>query len=56
MWQAQLKGSKIWKLLPPPECENVCSSVSFVANPGDAGITLNYNVIINKHMFIKLTF
>lgn len=37
MWQAQLKGSKTWFLIPPPECQNVCNSLSFVVNPGDAG-------------------
>jgi hypothetical protein len=37
MWQAQLKGSKTWHLLPPPECEDVCSQLSFLVEPGDAG-------------------
>jgi hypothetical protein len=36
MWQAQLKGSKTWHLLPPPECEDVCSQLSFLVEPGDA--------------------
>lgn len=35
MWQAQLRGHKTWMLTPPPECENVCSSFSFRADPGD---------------------
>ncbi|KAJ1522813.1 hypothetical protein ONE63_001966 [Megalurothrips usitatus] len=35
MWQAQLKGHKTWMLTPPPECEHVCSSFSFRAEPGD---------------------
>ncbi|XP_034240648.1 uncharacterized protein LOC117644946 [Thrips palmi] len=35
MWQAQLKGHKTWMLTPPPECEHVCSSFSFRADPGD---------------------
>lgn len=37
MWQAQLKGTKTWFLKPSPECEEVCQSLSFVAEPGDAG-------------------
>ncbi|XP_050300965.1 uncharacterized protein LOC126739359 [Anthonomus grandis grandis] len=35
MWQAQLQGSKIWKLLPPPECQNVCQPLQFLVHPGD---------------------
>ncbi|KAJ8965748.1 hypothetical protein NQ317_016883 [Molorchus minor] len=35
MWQAQLKGSKTWFLRPPPECQNVCTPLSFLAEPGD---------------------
>lgn len=35
MWQAQLKGHKTWMVAPPPECEHVCSSFSFRAQPGD---------------------
>lgn len=35
MWQAQLLGSKIWKLLPPPECQNICKPVQFYVRPGD---------------------
>lgn len=36
MWQAQLQGSKIWNLLPPPECQNICKPVKFHVQPGDA--------------------
>ncbi|CAH0546508.1 unnamed protein product [Brassicogethes aeneus] len=36
MWQAQLKGTKTWNLLPPPECEEICHPLNFVAEPGDA--------------------
>ncbi|CAH1398720.1 unnamed protein product [Nezara viridula] len=35
MWQAQLRGHKTWHLHPPPECENVCTPISFTVNPGD---------------------
>lgn len=37
MWQAQLKGSKVWNLMPPSECQNVCRPISFSVYPGDAG-------------------
>ncbi|KAF2880530.1 hypothetical protein ILUMI_25643 [Ignelater luminosus] len=36
MWQAQLKGTKTWYLKPSPECEDVCQSLSFLVEPGDA--------------------
>ncbi|CAG9770953.1 unnamed protein product [Ceutorhynchus assimilis] len=36
MWQAQLQGSKIWKLVPPPECQKICKPVEFQIGPGDA--------------------
>lgn len=36
MWQAQLKGSKTWRLLPSNECEDVCAPVTFKVEPGDA--------------------
>ncbi|XP_017780310.1 PREDICTED: uncharacterized protein LOC108565394 [Nicrophorus vespilloides] len=36
MWQAQLKGSKTWNLLPSNECEQFCSPVTFKVYPGDA--------------------
>lgn len=34
-WQAQIKGKKSWYLLPPPECENVCTAVNITVNRGD---------------------
>ncbi|XP_023014905.2 uncharacterized protein isoform X2 [Leptinotarsa decemlineata] len=33
---AQLKGSKVWNLHPPPECESICKPFSFMVEPGDA--------------------
>lgn len=36
MWQAQLQGTKTWHLKPSPECETVCHSLTFLAEPGDA--------------------
>ncbi|XP_071452201.1 uncharacterized protein [Hetaerina americana] len=34
-WQAQISGSKTWKLIPPPECEGVCTAFSITVNAGD---------------------
>lgn len=36
MWQAQLKGSKMWNLVPSPECQQICHPFSFLVEPGDA--------------------
>uniref|UniRef100_A0A336KDM6 CSON004451 protein n=1 Tax=Culicoides sonorensis TaxID=179676 RepID=A0A336KDM6_CULSO len=35
MWQAQLRGEKIWSIVPTPECEDLCHSFSFSVEPGD---------------------
>ncbi|KAJ9588473.1 hypothetical protein L9F63_018129 [Diploptera punctata] len=35
MWQAQLRGHKTWKLVPPPDCDHVCTGFSFRVEPGD---------------------
>jgi hypothetical protein len=37
MWQAQLRGHKTWKLVPPPDCDHICSGMSFRVEPGDIG-------------------
>ncbi|CAB3374487.1 Hypothetical predicted protein [Cloeon dipterum] len=34
-WQAQISGSKTWRLAPPPECEQLCSSFNLTVNKGD---------------------
>ncbi|XP_023011544.2 uncharacterized protein [Leptinotarsa decemlineata] len=34
-WQAQLKGKKLWKLAPPPECYNVCQNIEVLVQPGE---------------------
>ncbi|GFU30016.1 uncharacterized protein NPIL_514491 [Nephila pilipes] len=34
-WQAQIKGRKTWYLLPPPECEDVCTSMNITVHRGD---------------------
>ncbi|KAL3285234.1 hypothetical protein HHI36_019346 [Cryptolaemus montrouzieri] len=36
MWQAQIQGTKTWNIRPAPECEEVCSKLSFIVEPGDA--------------------
>uniref|UniRef100_A0A131YY36 Phosphatidylserine specific receptor ptdserr n=1 Tax=Rhipicephalus appendiculatus TaxID=34631 RepID=A0A131YY36_RHIAP len=42
-WQAQIRGSKTWTLLPPPECESVCvPSLKVTVRPGDI-ILVNTN-------------
>nr|CAD7435110.1 unnamed protein product [Timema monikensis] len=35
MWQAQIQGHKTWRLMPPPDCDHVCSTLSFRVDPGD---------------------
>ena len=34
-WQAQLSGKKTWTLIPPPECEHVCQSMTITINKGE---------------------
>lgn len=34
-WQAQIKGSKSWFLLPPPECEHICNALNITVSRGD---------------------
>jgi len=34
-WQAQLSGKKVWTLVPPPECEHVCSTLNVTVHKGD---------------------
>lgn len=42
-WQAQIRGSKTWTLVPPPECEDVCvQSLMVTVHPGDL-VMLNTN-------------
>ncbi|XP_067003488.1 uncharacterized protein [Anabrus simplex] len=35
MWQAQIQGHKTWRLVPPPDCDSVCTSLTFHVEPGD---------------------
>jgi len=45
MWQAQLRGHKTWRLVPPPDCDHVCTGFSFRVEPGDIGkLLLNREV------------
>ncbi|KAG1669287.1 F-box protein [Nymphon striatum] len=34
-WQAQISGTKTWKILPPPECEEVCHPMNITVHSGD---------------------
>ncbi|KAF2885010.1 hypothetical protein ILUMI_21184, partial [Ignelater luminosus] len=34
-WQAQLRGQKIWKLAPPPECFYKCHELQVTVAPGE---------------------
>ncbi|XP_018566497.1 bifunctional arginine demethylase and lysyl-hydroxylase JMJD6-B [Anoplophora glabripennis] len=34
-WQAQLRGKKLWKLAPPPECLYKCKTFEVVVEPGE---------------------
>nr|CAI5822565.1 unnamed protein product [Callosobruchus analis] len=34
-WQAQLKGKKLWRLVPPPECYLSCHKMEVVVQPGE---------------------
>ena len=34
-WQAQLSGTKVWTLTPPPECEHMCQAFNVTVNKGD---------------------
>ncbi len=51
-WQAQLSGTKVWTLTPPPECEHVCQAFNITVNKGDiserfsCGYTRTYCTVI----------
>lgn len=34
-WQAQILGRKTWQLLPPPECEAICTGFNVTVDKGD---------------------
>ncbi|KAJ8923555.1 hypothetical protein NQ315_010134 [Exocentrus adspersus] len=34
-WQAQLRGRKLWKLAPPPECLYKCKTIEATVEPGE---------------------
>ncbi|PIK38396.1 hypothetical protein BSL78_24764 [Apostichopus japonicus] len=34
-WQAQIRGEKIWTLVPPYECEAVCQQINVTVKQGD---------------------
>jgi hypothetical protein len=48
MWQAQLRGHKTWRLVPPPDCDHICTGFSFRVEPGDIGkLLLNGEMIFH---------
>ena len=62
-WQAQIKGTKKWVLMTPPECYNICPyKMEIVVEPGDIGYFFTYLRIFkqialksyNKLIFSKL--
>ncbi|EDO38068.1 predicted protein, partial [Nematostella vectensis] len=46
-WQAQLSGTKVWTLIPPPECEHVCHSMKVPINKGEV-IVIDTNQWFHK--------
>ncbi|KAK3755907.1 hypothetical protein QZH41_019433 [Actinostola sp. cb2023] len=51
-WQAQLSGSKVWTLIPPPECEHVCKTLKAPIHKGEVSIVtlrqLNYCITLRQ--------
>ena len=48
-WQAQIKGTKKWVLMTPPECYNICPyKMEIVVEPGDIGYFLLIYESLNK--------
>jgi hypothetical protein len=52
MWQAQLRGHKTWRLVPPPDCDHICTGLSFRVEPGDIGKLLLITEVMTFHIFI----
>jgi hypothetical protein len=52
MWQAQLRGHKTWRLVPPPDCDHICTGLSFRVEPGDIGKLLLNTEVLTFHIFI----
>jgi hypothetical protein len=54
MWQAQLRGHKMWKLVPPPDCDHICSGISFRVEPGDIGkLTVEWRSVCTLYLSIQ---
>ena len=34
-WQAQIVGTKTWTLVPPVECDSICTSFNITVHRGD---------------------
>lgn len=50
MWQAQLRGHKTWRLVPPPDCDHICTGLSFRVEPGDIGKLLMNREVMTFHI------
>jgi len=50
MWQAQLRGHKTWRLVPPPDCDHICTGFSFRVEPGDIGKLLLNREVMTFHI------
>jgi hypothetical protein len=54
IWQEQLRGHNTWKLVPPPDCDHICSGISFRVEPGDIGkLHLNGELITYHILYFK---
>lgn len=40
-WQAQLRGSKVWRLAPPPECYYRCSEIQVTVKSGEISMQVD---------------
>ncbi|XP_071504591.1 uncharacterized protein [Diadema antillarum] len=47
-WQAQIRGSKTWTLLPPPECEHICHQLT-------ANMTIGNVIIVDTNKWYHKT-
>ncbi|XP_064122537.1 uncharacterized protein LOC135226756 [Macrobrachium nipponense] len=51
-WQAQIKGRKLWTLVPPPECYYQCVPLEVQVNPGEI-IVLDTNIWYHKTLIVS---
>ncbi|XP_066962001.1 uncharacterized protein [Macrobrachium rosenbergii] len=51
-WQAQIRGRKLWTLVPPPECYFQCVPMEVQVNPGEI-IVLDTNIWYHKTLIVS---